>query len=98
MPPHLNVDSPEFVTNALIFPGSAVTFRAYGVTCIFVLAGFFGTNYLLKRKGIPIDTRVPHEVLDEEQQVHMDPHGVPSGLARDLSSSKLNKEDGRCCP
>ena len=59
-----------------------------------MLAGFFGSNYLLKLKGIPIDTRVPHEMLDDEQQVHMDPHGVPSGIARDLSSSKLNKEDG----
>ena len=46
-------------------------------------------------KGIPIDSHVPHEVLQEEQQFHIDPHGVPSGLARDLSSSRLNKEDGK---
>ena len=56
---------------------------------------FFGSNYFLKRKGIPIDSHVPHEVLEEEPQYHMDPHGVPSGIARDLSSSKLNKEDGK---
>ena len=75
------------------FVGSAVTFRAYGVTCIFILGAFYGVNYYLKSRGITVDSHVPHATLEEEP-AHFDPHGVPCGLVKDLSSSKLNKQEG----
>ncbi|KAK3584420.1 hypothetical protein CHS0354_023262 [Potamilus streckersoni] len=71
--------------------GSEVTFRSYGIACIFVLVAFIGSNYFLKRQGIPVDNPIPHEML-EEDGYHLDPHGVPSGLVHNLSSGKLNKQ------
>ncbi|XP_060566476.1 major facilitator superfamily domain-containing protein 6-like [Ruditapes philippinarum] len=73
--------------------GSKNTFLAYGIACIFVLIGFFGVNWWLKRQGIQMESHVPHETLAEDQQMTFDPHGVPSGLVRDLSSSKLKQAD-----
>jgi len=38
-----------------------------------------------------------HQLLDEESPtLHLAPHGVPSGIARDLSSSRLKDEGGIC--
>jgi hypothetical protein len=78
----------------LFISGSKNTFLAYGIACIFVLIGFFGVNWWLKRQGIQMESHVPHETLAEDQQMTFDPHGVPSGLVRDLSSSKLKQADG----
>ncbi|XP_050406082.1 major facilitator superfamily domain-containing protein 6 [Patella vulgata] len=76
--------------------GSVITFRVYGVTCIFVLAIYMGTNYYLERRGYfsHVSEKISHEILEEASILA--PHGVPSGasaLARDLSSNRLSDYD-----
>ncbi|KAH3699466.1 major facilitator superfamily domain-containing protein 6-like [Dreissena polymorpha] len=72
--------------------GTRITFRAYGISCIFVLAAFFGLNMYLKRRGVAKESHVPHETL-HDTPLSFNPHGVPSGSARELSSSKLKQQD-----
>lgn len=72
--------------------GTASTFRGYGITCIFVLAGFIFINFYRKEEGfisnIPT-TEDPHQVAEETS--HLAPHGVPSNpIPRALSSSRLS--------
>ncbi|WAR10546.1 MFSD6-like protein [Mya arenaria] len=72
--------------------GSEITFRAYGITCIFVLIAFIGVGVYLRRQGVSMESHIPHETL-EDQAMTFNPHGVPSGMARDLSSNKLKQLD-----
>ncbi|CAL1534798.1 unnamed protein product [Lymnaea stagnalis] len=71
--------------------GHVVTFRIYGVTCIFVLVGYLGINLFLQDRGkFSHGGKVPHELFEDTS--HLAPHGVPSGVARDLSSTRLAKD------
>lgn len=76
--------------------GSDVTFRAYGVTCIFVLIGFFGVNYVIHGRDhlTSFRSNEPHHILEEAS--HLAPHGVPANpLSRNLSNHKLSDVDTR---
>ena len=79
----------------MYFPGSEVTFRLYGVLCIIVLAAYAGVNFYLERTGrFSHQTKMP-AVIDDS--AHLAPHGVSSGIGRDMSSSKLQsafEQDG----
>ncbi|XP_062603556.1 major facilitator superfamily domain-containing protein 6-A-like [Saccostrea cucullata] len=72
--------------------GSRITFRIYGVTCLVVLVFYVSLRYLLEdRSSFSYGGKQKHERMEEESPTcHLAPHGVPSGMARDLSSSKLN--------
>ncbi|XP_071103887.1 major facilitator superfamily domain-containing protein 6-like isoform X2 [Haliotis cracherodii] len=73
--------------------GSEITFRAYGVCCIVILVVYLGVNYFLEDRGFFShggSSKMTHQILEEN--THLAPHGVPSGIARDLSSSKLDQE------
>ncbi|XP_052806397.1 uncharacterized protein LOC128235633 [Mya arenaria] len=72
--------------------GSEITFRAYGITFIFVLIAFIGVGVYLRRQGVSMESHIPHKTL-EDQAMTFNPHGVPSGMARDLSSNKLKQLD-----
>ncbi|KAL8570189.1 hypothetical protein ACOMHN_030984 [Nucella lapillus] len=73
--------------------GSEITFRIYGVACILVLAVYAGTNYFLQDRGrFSHGSKMAHELM-EDQAGHLAPHGVPSGIGRDLSATKLTGED-----
>ncbi|CAG5130572.1 unnamed protein product [Candidula unifasciata] len=66
--------------------GSVVTFRIYGITCIIVLITYFGINMYLQKQGkFSHNGRLPQELV--EDNAHLAPHGVPSGVARNLSST-----------
>lgn len=69
--------------------GSEVTFRSYGVICIFVLFGFFCINrFLVGAEVVLPPTSESHKILEEAS--HLDPHGVPANpIARDLSSHMI---------
>ncbi|KAK7478824.1 hypothetical protein BaRGS_00029923 [Batillaria attramentaria] len=72
--------------------GSVITFRVYGVTCILVLAAYAGVNYFLQDRGFfSHGSSMPHELM-EDTSAHLAPHGVPSGIGRDLSSSRLAED------
>lgn len=72
--------------------GSEITFRVYGVTCVVVLAAYVGANYFLQRRGLfDHDSTFSHELM-EDNGPHLAPHGVPSGMGRNLSSSKLTED------
>ncbi|GAB1606717.1 major facilitator superfamily domain-containing protein 6 [Argonauta hians] len=73
--------------------GSEVTFRAYGITCIFVLIGFFLINRFLVGAEIVLpQTTEAHRILEEAS--HLAPHGVPANpIARDLSSHMIKDMD-----
>nr|KAI8743389.1 major facilitator superfamily domain-containing protein 6-like [Biomphalaria glabrata] len=71
--------------------GSIVTFRIYGVTCIMVLLAYVGINVFLEKRGkFSHGGKVPHELF--EDTAHLAPHGVPSGMARNLSNTRLAKD------
>ncbi|KAH9509770.1 Major facilitator super domain-containing protein 6 [Bulinus truncatus] len=71
--------------------GSVVTFRIYGVCCIIVLLAYVGINLFLENRGkFSHGGKVPHELL--EDTAHLAPHGVPSGMARNLSNTRLAKD------
>ncbi|ESO85407.1 hypothetical protein LOTGIDRAFT_107720 [Lottia gigantea] len=76
--------------------GNVITFRAYGITCIFILVIYMGANYYLERKGLfSHNTAKSHHEILEDAGI-LAPHGVPSGassLARDISSSRLADKD-----
>ncbi|XP_076456328.1 major facilitator superfamily domain-containing protein 6-like [Babylonia areolata] len=73
--------------------GSEITFRIYGIACILVLAVYAGTNYFLQDRGrFSHGSKMAHELM-EDTAAHLAPHGVPSGLGRDLSASALTGED-----
>ncbi|GFO42618.1 major facilitator superfamily domain-containing protein 6 [Plakobranchus ocellatus] len=68
--------------------GSVVTFRIYGVTCILVLALYMGLNIFFEKRGIfSHGGQMPQDAFSDN--AHLAPHGVPSGIARDLSNSRL---------
>lgn len=72
-----------------------MTFRAYGVTCMILLILYIAMNFFIIDHGkFSFGSREKHEILeeDEDNMCHLAPHGVPSGMARDLSSSKLREE------
>ncbi|XP_014771110.1 major facilitator superfamily domain-containing protein 6 [Octopus bimaculoides] len=73
--------------------GSEVTFRAYGITCIFVLVGFFLINRFFVGAEIVLpQTTEAHRILEEAS--HLAPHGVPANpIARDLSSHMIKDMD-----
>lgn len=66
-----------------------MTFRAYGITCIFVLVGFFLINRFFVGAEIVLPQTVEaHRILEEAS--HLAPHGVPANpIARDLSSHMI---------
>ena len=71
--------------------GCEVTFRVYGITCILILVVYAGVNYFLQDRGrFSHGSKMAHELL--EDTTHLAPHGVPSGIGRDLSSSKLARD------
>lgn len=71
--------------------GSVVTFRIYGVTCIIVLALYMGLNIFLEKRGMfSHGGQMPQDLLPDSATLA--PHGVPSGMARDLSNSRLAGE------
>lgn len=72
--------------------GSRITFRIYGVTCLVVLVFYVSLRYLFEdRSSFSYGGKQKHQLMEEESPTcHLAPHGVPSGMARDLSSSKLN--------
>nr|XP_018918105.1 PREDICTED: major facilitator superfamily domain-containing protein 6 [Bemisia tabaci] len=77
--------------------GTTATFRAYGVLCMLVLAGFIFINFYRKDLGflsdIPV-TEDPHQVAEET--AHLAPHGVPSNpIPRALSSQRLHELGGQ---
>ncbi|XP_018331409.1 major facilitator superfamily domain-containing protein 6 [Agrilus planipennis] len=78
--------------------GSTITFRGYGVLCLFVLGGFVFINFYRVDQGFISDlpqTEDPRQVAEETS--HLAPHGVPSNpIPRALSSTKLNElsQDG----
>ncbi|XP_069120457.1 major facilitator superfamily domain-containing protein 6-like [Argopecten irradians] len=74
--------------------GAETTFRAYGVTCLILLILYIVMNFFIVDHGkFSFGSRDKHEILEEEDNMcHLAPHGVPSGMARDLSSSKLREE------
>ncbi|XP_013119445.2 major facilitator superfamily domain-containing protein 6 [Stomoxys calcitrans] len=73
--------------------GTTVTFRWYGICCLFVLGLFIFVNFYRKEQGfiseIPV-TEDPHQVAEETS--HLAPHGVPSNpIPRALSNTRLNE-------
>ncbi|GFR65417.1 major facilitator superfamily domain-containing protein 6 [Elysia marginata] len=71
--------------------GSVVTFRIYGVTCIIVLALYMGLNIFLEKRGLfSHGGQMPQDLFSDNATLA--PHGVPSGMARDLSNSRLAGE------
>ncbi|XP_052093804.1 major facilitator superfamily domain-containing protein 6-like [Mytilus californianus] len=74
--------------------GTVVTFRAYGITCLIILIFYVGLNrFFGNRSHFSYGSSMKHERLEEESPtLHLAPHGVPSGMARDLSSSRLKDE------
>ena len=85
-------DSVRYVM--FVITGSQVTFRVYGVTCLIVLILYAVLKYFLEDRGsFSHGAKDAHQMLEEESPtLHLAPHGVPSGMARDLSSSKLKEE------
>ena len=70
-------------------------FRGYAVCCLVVLGGYIALNFFYIRK-LP----TPDEAADPKQFVeeglHLAPCGVPMGMNRNLSSSKLQDlENGK---
>ena len=81
------------VTQVMFPTGSEITFRVYGIACILVVAVYAGTNYFLQDRGhFSHGSAMAHELM-EDSQTHLAPHGVPSGIGRDLSASRLAGED-----
>ncbi|KAK3105959.1 hypothetical protein FSP39_009616 [Pinctada imbricata] len=74
--------------------GSSVTFRVYGITCLIVLILYAVLRYFLEDRGtFSHGAKDDHQMLEEESPtLHLAPHGVPSGMARDLSSNRLKDE------
>ncbi|KAL5016034.1 hypothetical protein ScPMuIL_005623 [Solemya velum] len=73
--------------------GSAIAFRTYGVSCVIILVAFAVANYFLQDRGaFSHGGKGGHELLEDPCQLA--PQGVPSGIARDLSSSRLKDQEG----
>ena len=52
---------------------------------------YAGVNYFLQDRGrFSHGSKMAHELL--EDTTHLAPHGVPSGIGRDLSASKLVRD------
>jgi hypothetical protein len=66
------------------------------VACILVLVAFIVANYfILGRDHLKqVDQIDSHHILEEDNNAYLAPHGVPSGLARDLSSNRLKDLEG----
>ena len=88
----------SYIIYVLYHLGAEVTFRAYGVTCLILLIMYaLGNFFLVDRGTFTYGGSDNHAILEEDEddnQCHLAPHGVPSGMARDLSSSKLH-QDGK---
>lgn len=73
-----------------------MTFRAYGLFCLVVLAAFIFINFYQKDTGFVSDlpqTEDPHQVAEV---THLAPHGVPgNAIPRALSSNRLHEIDNQ---
>lgn len=67
-------------------------FRGYGITCIFVLVGYFALNFFFIRHLPPIiGAPQPTNECDTEA-AYLTPHGVPGGgISHSISNSRLDK-------
>jgi hypothetical protein len=94
----LNTTNPNPLTHILSVSGSVITFRTYGITCLIILILYVALNHFFgNRADFSYGSSMKHQLLDEESPtLHLAPHGVPSGIARDLSSSRLKDEGGIC--
>lgn len=76
------------------FVGTENVFRGYGITCIVIFVAYFSLNFFYIRKLA--ETSGGDGVRDEpkhffEEGAHLAPCGVPMGMNRNLSSSKLEE-------
>jgi hypothetical protein len=74
--------------------GTQGTFLAYGVTCIFVVVGFFALNFFYISKLPP---PVIHDGVTQEAS-YLAPHGVPGGgVSNSASNSRFDSAKGIPC-
>ena len=75
-----------------VVPGTEMTFRGYGITCVVILILYTALTYAFRAQsplGPPPEDR--HEILEESS--HLAPCGVPmSPMSRALSSERIDKD------
>lgn len=74
------------------FVGTTAVFRAYGLMCLVVLAGFIFINFYRKDEGFVSNLSQTEDPRQVAEATHLAPHGVPSNaIPRALSSSRLHE-------
>lgn len=73
-------------------PGTESVFRGYAITCLLVLLAYFSLNYFYIAK-LPVSESAEEPKQFMEEGLHLAPCGVPMGINRNLSSSKLQEMD-----